>query len=214
MAQFEELAETVRQDFERRHQVREKALRLARELTTRSAHAIRAIHRGEVEEAEANMQEARSIVDELKKSVEQDAEIYYSGYTQDAIKEFVEARLTINMIQNKPLALPAELGVECAPYLNGLAESTGELRRRCLDILRQGYSDDAERLLNLMDEIYSLLVTVDYPDAITHGLRRQTDLVRSIVERTRADLTTSLGEQRLQQSLKEFEKRIANHGQE
>ena len=214
MAQFEELAEIVRQDFERRHQVREKALRLARELTTRSAHAIRAIHRGEVEEAEANMQEARSIVDELKKSVEQDAEIYYSGYTQDAIKEFVEARLTINMIQNKPLALPAELGVECAPYLNGLAESTGELRRRCLDILRQGYSDDAERLLNLMDEIYSLLVTVDYPDAITHGLRRQTDLVRSIVERTRADLTTSLGEQRLQQSLKEFEKRIANHGQE
>ena len=214
MTQFEELAETVRQDFERRHQVREKALRLARELTTRSAHAIRAIHRGEVEEAEANMQEARSIVDELKKSVEQDAEIYYSGYTQDAIKEFVEARLTINMIQNKPLALPAELGVECAPYLNGLAESTGELRRRCLDILRQGYSDDAERLLNLMDEIYSLLVTVDYPDAITHGLRRQTDLVRSIVERTRADLTTSLGEQRLQQSLKEFEKRIANHGQE
>ena len=214
MTQFEELAETVRQDFERRHQVREKALRLARELTTRSAHAIRAIHRGEVEEAEANMQEARSIVDELKKSVEQDAEIYYSGYTQDAIKEFVEARLTINMIQNKPLALPAELGVECAPYLNGLAESTGELRRRCLDILRQGYSDDAERLLNLMDEIYSLLVTVDYPDAITHGLRRQTDLVRSIVERTRADITTSLGEQRLQQSLKEFEKRIANHGQE
>ena len=152
-------------------------------------------------------------MDELKKSVEQDAEIYYSGYTQDAIKEFVEARLTINMIQNKPLALPAELGVECAPYLNGLAESTGELRRRCLDILRQGYSDDAERLLNLMDEIYSLLVTVDYPDAITHGLRRQTDFVRSNVERTRADLTTSLGEQRLQQSLKEFEKRIANHGQ-
>lgn len=214
MTQFEELAETVRQDFERRHQVREKALRLARELTARSAHAIRAIHRGEVEEAEANMQEARSIVDELKKSVEPDAEIYYSGYTQDAIKEFVEARLTINMIQNKPLALPAELGVECAPYLNGLAESTGELRRRCLDILRQGYSDDAERMLNLMDEIYSLLVTVDYPDAITHGLRRQTDLVRSIVERTRADFTTSLGEQRLQQSLKEFEKRIANHGQE
>jgi len=214
MTQFEELAETVRQDFERRHQVREKALRLARELTACSAHAIRAIHRGEVEEAEANMQEARSIVDELKKSAEPDAEIYYSGYTQDAIKEFVEARLTINMIQNKPLALPAELGVECAPYLNGLAESTGELRRRCLDILRQGYSDDAERMLNLMDEIYSLLVTVDYPDAITHGLRRQTDLVRSIVERTRADLTTSLGEQRLQQSLKEFEKRIANHGQE
>jgi translin len=159
------------------------------------------------------MKEARGIVDELKKSVEPDPEIYYSGYTQDAIKEFVEAHLTINMIQDKPLALPEELCVEYAPYMNGLAETIGELRRRCLDILRHGYSDDAERLLDLMDEIYSLLVTVDYPDAITHGLRRQTDLVRGIIERTRADLTTSLGEQRLQQSLKDFEDRITRNEQ-
>jgi translin len=117
------------------------------------------------------------------------------------------------MIQDKPLALPEDLGVEYAPYMNGLAETIGELRRRCLDILRHGYSDEAERRLDLMDEIYSLLVTVDYPDAITHGLRRQTDLVRGIIERTRADLTTSLGEQRLQQSLREFEDRITRNGQ-
>ena len=213
MTKFEELAEKVHQDFEARHQVREKALKLARALTTCSAHAIRAIHRGEVDEAEANMKEARGIVDELNQSVVPDPEIYYSGYTQDAIKEFVEARLTINMILDKPLALPEDIGVEFAPYMNGLAETIGELRRRCLDILRHGYSDDAERLLDLMDEIYSLLVTVDYPDAITHGLRRQTDLVRGIIERTRADLTTSLGEQRLQQSLKEFEARITRNGQ-
>jgi translin len=213
MTKLEELAEKVHQDFEARHQVREKALKLARSLTTHSAHAIRAIHRGEADLAEENMKEARGIVDELKKSVEPDPEIYYSGYTQDAIKEFVEASLTINMIQDKALALPEELGVEYAPYMNGLAETIGELRRRCLDILRHGYSDDAERLLDLMDDIYSLLVTVDYPDAITHGLRRQTDLVRGIIERTRADLTTSLGEQRLQQSLKEFEKRINGNAQ-
>lgn len=211
MTKLEELAEKVHQDFDARHQVREKALKLARTLTTRSAHAIRAIHRGEADTAEDNMKEARGIVDELKKSVEPDPEIYYSGYTQDALKEFVEARLTINMIQDKPLALPEELGVEYAPYMNGLAETIGELRRRCLDILRHGYSDDAERLLDLMDEIYSVLVTVDYPDAITHGLRRQTDLVRGIIERTRADLTTSLGEQRLQQSLKDFEDRITRN---
>ena len=213
MTKLEELAEKVHKDFDARHQVREKALKLTRTLTTRSAHAIRAIHRGEADVAEENMKEARSIVDELRKSVEPDPEIYYSGYTQDALKEFVEARLTINMIQDKPLSLPEELGVEYAPYMNGLAETIGELRRRCLDILRHGYSDDAERLLDLMDEIYSLLVTVDYPDAITHGLRRQTDLVRGIIERTRADLTTSLGEQRLQQSLKEFEERITRNGQ-
>jgi translin len=213
MTRLEELVGKVHRDFEARHQVREKALKLARTLTMRSAHAIRAIHRGEVDLAEENMREARSIVDELRKSVEPDPEIYYSGYTQDAIKEFVEARLTINMIQDNPLALPEELGVDYAPYMNGLAETIGELRRRCLDILRHGYSDDAERLLDLMDEIYSLLVTVDYPDAITHGLRRQTDLVRGIIERTRADITTSLGEQRLQRSLKEFKERITGNDQ-
>jgi translin len=212
MNKIEELAEKTHRDFETRHQIRESALKLTRQLTSNAAHAIRAIHRGETDVAEENMAEAREIVVELKKSVEPDPEIYYSGYTQDALKEYVEARLTINMILNQPLLLPEDLGIEYATYLRGLAETIGELRRRCLDILRHGYSDEVERLLDLMDEIYALLVTVDYPDAITHGLRRQTDLVRGIIERTRADLTTSLGEQRLQQSLKEFEARINSNG--
>ena len=212
MNKLEELTDKVHQDFETRHQIRESALKLTRLLTRNAAHAIRAIHRGEAETAEANMAEARDIVVELKKSVEPDPEIYYSGYTQDALKEYVEARITINLIQNQPVLLPEDLGIEYATYLRGLAETIGELRRRCLDILRHGYSDEVECLLDLMDEIYALLVTVDYPDAITHGLRRQTDLVRGIIERTRADLTTSLGEQRLQQSLKEFEERITKNG--
>jgi len=195
-----------------RHQVRENALKITRLLTRKSAHAIRAIHRGEKEIAESLMDEARELVREIKKSVEPDPEIYYSGYTQDALKEYVEARLTINMITNIPLPDPGEMGIEYATYLKGLAETIGELRRRCLDILRQGYSDEAERLLDLMDEIYSLLVTLDYPDAITHGLRRQTDLVRGIIERTRADLTMSLREQRLQDALKEFEDRFNGDG--
>jgi len=212
MNKLEELTDKAHQDFEMRHQIRESALKLTRLLTRNAAHAIRAIHRGEIDTAESNMAEARDIVVELKKSVEPDPEIYYSGYTQDALKEYVEARVTINLIQNQPVPLPEDLGIEYATYLRGLAETIGELRRRCLDILRHGYSDEVERLLDLMDEIYALLVTVDYPDAITHGLRRQTDLVRGIIERTRADLTTSLGEQRLQQSLKEFEERITKNG--
>jgi translin len=212
MNKLEELIDKVHQDFEARHQIRENALKLTRQLTSNAAHAIRAIHRGEIDAAEANMAEARGIVAELKKSVEPDPEIYYSGYTQDALKEYAEARLTINLIQNLPVPMPEEMGIEYASYVLGMAETIGELRRRCLDILRHGYSDEVERLLDLMDEIYALLVTVDYPDAITHGLRRQTDLVRGIIERTRADLTTSLGEQRLQRSLKEFEDRITKNG--
>jgi translin len=128
-------------------------------------------------------------------------ELYYAGYTQDAIKEFVEANITCALIENQPLPSPEELKVEPATYLNGLAEAVGELRRRCLDILRQGYSGEAERLLSCMDDIYATLVTMDYPDAVTNGLRRQTDLIRGIVERTRGDMTISLREQHLEQAM-------------
>jgi len=100
------------------------------------------------------------------------------------------------------------LGVESATYMNGLAEVSGELRRRVLDILRHGYSEEAERLLSIMDDIYSVLVTIDYPDAITYGLRRQTDLVRGIVERTRGDMTIALQEERLKKSMEALQSRL------
>ena len=209
---FNELTDKAHQDFEARHQVRENALKQTRKLTRHAANAIRAIHRNERGSAEENMDAANSIVANLSDSLKDYPEFYFSGYTQDALKEYVEARLTINFLANKPLPAPEELGIEYSTYLRGMAETIGEMRRRCLDILRQGYSDEAERLLDLMDEIYALLVTIDYPDAITYGLRRQTDMVRGIIERTRADLTLSLREQHMQQALKEFEERIINNG--
>ena len=208
MTFFDVLSEKTHQNFEARHQVRENALNQTRALTRCSANAIRAIHRGEKDIAEENMRAGQTIVEDLKQSVKPYPEIYFSGYTQDALKEYVEARLTIDVISNQSLPMPEELGVEYATYIRGLAEIIGELRRRCLDILRQGYSDEAERLLTFMDDIYAILVTLDYPDAITDGLRRQTDLVRGSIERTRADLTLSLREQRLQQSLQDFETRF------
>ena len=211
---FTVLTDKAHQDFEARHQVRENALKQARKLTRRAANAIRAIHRNERKNAEENMDAAVNIVAALSNSLKDYPEFYFSGYTQDALKEYVEARLTINFLENKPLPSPEEMGIEYSTYLRGMAETIGEMRRRCLDILRQGYSDEAERLLDLMDEIYAVLVTMDYPDAITHGLRRQTDMVRGIIERTRADLTLSLREQHMQQALKEFEKRITNNGTE
>jgi len=214
MTFFDLLIEKTHRDFETRHQVRESALKQTRLLTRKSADAIRAIHRGDKKAAEENMQAGRQIVADLKHSVEPYPEIFYSGYTQDALKEYVEARLTINMIGHESLPFPEDLGVEYSTYIRGFAEAIGELRRRCLDILRQGYSEEAECLLSFMDDIYALLVTLDYPDAITNGLRRQTDLVRGIIERTRADLTISFREERLQQSLKKFEERFYNHDKE
>jgi len=195
------IAEKAHQTFESRTRARDQALSQARQLTRHAAHAIRAIHRGEDDLAKENLDQAQKLVEALKKDLAGFIDLFFAGYTQDAIKEYVEASVTCALIRNLPLPTPEELDVEYATYLNGLAEVPGELRRRCLDILRQGYSQDAERLLSCMDDIYDLLVTLDYPDAVTNGLRRQTDLVRGILERTRGDMTISLREQKLQQAL-------------
>ena len=195
------IAEKIHKTFESQTLVRDQALAHARQLTRHAAHTIRAIHRSETDLADENLRAAMILVEALKNNLSAYPDIYYAGYTQDAIKEFAEASITVALILNHPLPTPEELDIEYATYLNGLAEVTGELRRRCLDILRQGYSQEAERLLSCMDDIYNLLVTIDYPDAITHGLRRQTDLVRGIVERTRGDLTLSMREDRLKQAL-------------
>ncbi len=195
------LAEKVHQAFETRTRMRDDALAQARHLTRACAHAIRAIHRSEADVAQQHLDEARTIVESLKATLAGFPELFYAGYTQDAIKEYAEAAITCALIQDQALPMPEDLGVEYATYLNGMAESVGELRRRCLDILRHGYSEEAERLLTWMDEIYALMVTLDYPDAVTNGLRRLTDLMRGIVERTRGDMTISLREQKLQELL-------------
>ena len=208
MDDFNSLSEKTHQEFEIRNVARDKAPGQARQLTRFAAHAIRAIHRSEVEQAEGILKEACDLVVAIKQDLAPFPDLYYAGYTQDALKEFAEASITCALIQSKPMPLPEDLGLAYSTYMNGLAETTGELRRRCLDLLRKGYSPEAERLLGLMDEIYSMLVTLDYPDAITDGLRRHTDLVRGIVERTRADLTLSQREQSLQQALQEVADRL------
>lgn len=193
------IAEKIHLALEARTLARDRALSNARQVTRHSAQAIRAIHREEHDAAYEQISLARELVRLLQTELERFPELYYAGYTQDAIKEFVEANVTCALIENLPLPQPDELNVESSTYLNGLAEAVGELRRRCLDILRQGYSNEAERLLSCMDDIYATLVTMDYPDAVTNGLRRQTDLIRGIVERTRGDMTISLREQHLEQ---------------
>ncbi len=204
---FSIITEKAKQIFDERTGARDRALVQARQLTRVCAHTIRAIHRSEVEPAHELLKEAHTLVQQIQKDLTNYPDLYFAGYTQDAIKEFSEASLTCAIIEHENLPTPEELGIEYNTYINGLAECIGELRRRCLDILRQGYSEEAERLLTNMDDIYDFLVTMDYPDAVTNGLRRQTDLVRGIIERTRADLTQSLREQHLQEALLEFEKR-------
>lgn len=191
------IAESAHAVFEAETKARDDALAKARALTRSSANAIRAIHRGDADGAHRHLSEGRAVFSVLTEDLKEFPALYYAGYTQDAIKEFCEASLTTAFIEKRALPTPESLGVPVATYLRGLAETPGELRRRCMDILRMGYSDEAERLLSEMDDIYSILITMDYPDAVTNGLRRQTDLLRGIVERTRADLTLSLREEKL-----------------
>ena len=208
MYKLEDIAERIRQNFDVRTAKRDEALKQARQLTRACSVSIRAVHRDDKEAMEANLAEAQRLADTLRNELKGFPELFYTGYTQDALKEFVEANVTCALIQSQPLLTPEQLGVEDATYLNGLAEVIGELRRRALDILRAGYSEEAERLLGHMDDIYSVLVTIDYPDAITNGLRRQTDLVRGIIEKTRGDVTISLRNHQLIKAISSLHTRL------
>ena len=204
MHKLEVIADRIRQKFDIRTAMRDKALAQARQLTRACSLAIRAVHRDDKEAMAAQLTEASNLADTLRDELKDHPDLYYAGYTQDALKEFVEANVTCALIQKQPLQTPEELVVEESTYLNGLAEVVGELRRHTLDILRSGYSEEAERLLGYMDEIYSVLVTMDYPDAITNGLRRQTDLARGIIEKTRGDVTFSLRGEHLTQAIRKL----------
>lgn len=191
MQKLEKIAEQIRLDFDLRTALRDDALKQTRKLTRACSLAIRAVHRNEFDIMEGHLTEAQTLADEIRNNLKDHPDLRFAGYTQDSLKEFVEAKVTCALVQNQALHTPDELGVEYATYLNGLAEVVGELRRQILDILRSGYSQEAERLLNHMDDIYSILVTMDYPDAVTHNLRRQTDIARNLVEKTRGDVTFS-----------------------
>lgn len=208
MHKLESIADRIRQSFDVRTSKRDEALKQARQLTRACSLAIRAVHRDDMEAMETNLTDARKLANILREELREYPELFYAGYTQDALKEFVEANVTCALIQNQALQTPEDLSVENSTYLNGLAEVVGELRRRTLDILRSGYSQEAERLLNHMDEIYAVLVTMDYPDAITNGLRRQTDLARGIIEKTRGDITVSLRGQQLAEAIRNLSSQL------
>jgi len=208
MNHLDEIADRIRQSFDARTAARDRALAHARMLTRHCAQAIRAIHRDEPELAQKNLAEARQLAEALRPNLSAFPELYYAGYTQDALKEYAEANIVFALVGDERLPDPEELGLEYATYLQGLAEAAGELRRRCLDILRHGHSGEAERLLSHMDDIYNVLVTMDYPDAITGGLRRLTDIVRGVNERTRGDMTISLRQAHLEESMRRLEDRL------
>lgn len=208
--QLDQAADAIRADFEVINKARDQAYQRSRRLIGMCARAIRAIHREEWQRADELIAEAGEAAEALVAGVDSFPNLYYAGYTQDALKEYVEAHLTYALVRDMPLPTKDELSVEGKTWLNGLAEAATELRRRILDIIRHGHSEEAERLLDAMDEVYSVLVTIDFNDSITGGLRRRTDTVRAVLERTRGDVTTSFRQAELTQALEALETKLMN----
>ena len=209
-SQLEAIGEQIHARFTAKHRAREQALALSREVIRHAANAIRAIHRNDVEQAHALLEQARTKVADAEGALADHSDIYYAGFVHDAQKEYAEACLTIALVRGEPLPTPDALGVEDAAYLNGMGEAVGELRRYLLDSLRGGDMVRCEQLLAEMDDLYSVLVTIDFPDAITAGLRRTTDVARGILEKTRGDFTVAARQHELERRMAALQEKMTN----
>ncbi len=202
-----EIAESVREHLDAKHHAREQALRLSRDVVRLSANAIRSVHRRDFEAARDLLAKARENLAEIDSALADHADILHAGYVNDAQKEFAEASTTLALIAGEPLPTPTDLKIRGAAYLNGIGETIGELRRHLLDELRAGDLQRCEEALTAMGDIHDMLMTMDYPEAVTSGLRRTSDAMRGILERTRGDFTVAYSQRRLETQMREFEKR-------
>jgi len=189
-------------------EAREQALPAARRSIRSSANAIRAVHRGELARADELIGESRAALRAGLDAVAAHPELRSAGYLQDAQKEYAEANVTRALVAGDEVPGPTELGVEDAPYLNGIAEAIGEGRRRILDLLRVGEVDRGQETLDTLEDLYGVLVTIDYPDAITMNLRRSTDVARSLIEKTRGDLAIAAMQKGIERALDEHARRL------
>ncbi|MDQ3659925.1 MAG: haloacid dehalogenase [Actinomycetota bacterium] len=206
------LADALHVRLDAKTQARDQALQASRSAIRSCGNAIRALHRHELDNASALIAEARAFLGEAEAGLSEHPEILYAGFVHDAQKELAEALITFALVKGRGLPELDEVGVMPSAYLKGMAESVGELRRHLLDLMRRGELAHCEELLGAMDDIYYLLVSMDYPDGITMGLRRLTDVARSIIERTRGDFTTSSIQAGLRASLEQYGGRPAPGG--
>ncbi len=197
--------------FSKKHAAREQGLRISRQVIQLSANAIRAVHRGEFERAQKLIAEGKTHLEESIPILETNPEIYHAGFLADARKEFSEANITLALLSGGSLPQPEDIGVDVGAYLKGLGDAAGEMRRYILDSLRKDDWGRCEEIMEVMDELYGLLVTIDFPEGVTGGLRHTNDMVRGTLERTRGDFTMAMRQRSLEKKLASWEG-VAHNG--
>ncbi len=202
---LDSIADQIRLSFSAKDTAREKALPLCREVIRYCSNAILTMHRQEFDQAKGLLQSARNLLNQAEQAIADYSELSSTGFIRDAQKEFAEGSITLALVTGNQPPTPDELGIDFTAYLNGLGEAVGELRRYLLDSMRKGDLSRGDELLSAMDDIYNILVTMNFPDAITGGLRHTTDRVRGILEKTRSDLTLVIRQKALEERLGEFE---------
>ena len=193
----------IRIILDARFAAREKGITGSRRVIRASANGIRALHRGEWDQAAVLISEAEAELTAISEALVDHPEMKHAGFVSDAAKEYAEARITEAVFKGNDVPSFQDLEIDPVPYLHGLGEAVGEMRRRMLDLLRDEKLSEAETTLEQMDDIVDMLASVDYPDGMTNGLRRTTDVFRSLVERSRSDLTTTIVQERLRNDLRD-----------
>lgn len=208
MPSLRDLAEEMLSSFDSKDRAREASLKLSRETVRFCSSAIKSVHRSELKEAERLMDEARAALEKMKALLKDHQDIRYAGFMDGAEQEYAEARSVYSIITEHRILTPDEIGVDLVNYLAGLGDTTGELRRHILDLIRQQRPQEGESFLEMMEEIYYLLMLFDYPDALTRGLRRKSDLARSMLERTRGDLTNAIEMGKVEAALRSLDDKL------
>ena len=211
LGEIDRFADEAREHLEPVHTDRERAYTTSREVVQAASATIKAVHRGEFDAAREQVARTRELCEQMLAAVECSPEIGYSGFVGDASREYAEAALVLALIAEGDLPGPKKLGVDYADWLNGLGDAVGELRRHVLDLIRADRVEDAERYLHMMDEIYQTLMSFDYPQAVTKGLRTRSDQARGAVERTRGDLTNALRQSRLEARMRQLQEALGTY---
>ncbi|WP_406660566.1 haloacid dehalogenase [Methanolobus sp. ZRKC3] len=208
-----EISDRIRNDFKMKDRARESALVTSRDVVRECRTAMFSIHKGEFDNASLLIKSSREQLEKMNLLLEGFPDIYHSGFVEQAQQEFVECTVVYILLHNgadiDSIPEPEELSVEHSAYLNGLGDVSGELRRHILDLIRKDMPEKGEKYLDAMESIHTCLMMFDFPDAMIRGLRHKADSTRSLIERTRGDLTTAVRQQKLERSMREFEQKLS-----